>query len=125
MRMGTRNRLVSALMAVGYLLTVSAASLFHNHADHRGGACSHEASSHGRHGDADDHSRHPQSPSPCSDDGSECSVCQFLAQKPAPTIAVVVASSGALVQDASVAPPARVIAGVFSAWHSRGPPSLA
>jgi hypothetical protein len=131
MRLGTKNRLVSLLLAAGYLLAVSAASLFHDHADPGCGDCSHsqssahKASSHCHPGDSDDHPQSPKNPSQCPADGSHCSVCQFLAQKPAPTAELPTAASGTLVQQAFAAPPARIQAGVFSAWHSRGPPPLA
>jgi hypothetical protein len=131
MRLGTKNRLVSMLRAAGYLLAVGAASLFHNHAAPGCGDCSHsqssphEASSDCRHGDSDNHPQPPKNPSQCPTDGSHCSVCQFLAQKPAPTAELPTAASGILVRETFAAPPARMQAGVFSAWHSRGPPTLA
>ena len=62
-----RSRKLTVLTAASYLLAVTASALFHNHDGHgdeqpRPGV----SASHG----ADDH---------------DCSVCQFLAQKPAPT----------------------------------------
>jgi hypothetical protein len=131
MRLGTRNRLVSLFVAAGYVLAVSAASLFHDHAAPGCGDCSHqqstahEASPDCHHGDSDNHPQPPKNPSQCPADGSHCSVCQFLAQKPAPTAGLTTAGSGMLVQEAVAPPPASFVAGVFSAWHSRGPPSRA
>jgi hypothetical protein len=123
MHMGMKNRWVSLLVAAGYLLAVSAASLFHHHADQDGGGCCHAQSS--AHGAPDDHSPRPSAPSPCPSDNSHCSVCQFLAQKPAPTAEVAPVTAGVLVQEAFLPPPAHVTAGVFSAWRSRGPPAFA
>jgi hypothetical protein len=126
MRMGMKNRWVSVLVAAGYLLAVSTASLFHHHADRDGGECCHEQSP--SHGAMDDHSPCSQAPSdhsPGSLGDNHCSVCQFLAQKPAPTAEVVSETPGALVQEAFMPPPARIAVGVFSAWHSRGPPAFA
>jgi hypothetical protein len=125
-----KNRCLAALAAVGYLLTVSTASLFHDHAGGHGGGCCHGASAadeesadecHASH-DHSPRSKSPGSPSPCPSDHGSCSVCQFLGQKPAPTAEVVLASSGTLVQEVSSLPPTRISVGVFSAWHSRGPP---
>jgi hypothetical protein len=123
MRMGMKNRWVSLLVAAGYLLAVSTASLFHHHADQDGGGCHHEQSL--SHSASDGHSSRPNAPSPCPSDDSNCSVCQFLAQKPAPTAEVVPVTAGVLVQEVFSPPPARITVGVFSAWHSRGPPAFA
>jgi len=134
MRMGTKNRWGSVLMAVGYLLAVSTSSLFHHHADWDNGGCchgrslAHRASADCHHGASDNDSPRPKTPttpSPCPSDDGNCSVCQFLAQKPAPTADVVPVTSGVLVQEAFSPPSARITVGVFSAWHSRGPPDFA
>jgi hypothetical protein len=134
MLMGTKHRLASVLVAAGYLLAVSTASLFHHHPAQDGCGCRHvqsspqEAPADCCRGTSDDHSPRPNAPatpsqSP-SDDGG-CSVCQFLGQKPAPTADVAPVSSGTLVQAAVLPPPAHVAIGIFSAWHSRGPPPVA
>lgn len=134
MRMWTRNRGVSALMTVSYLLTVTMASLFHNHAISGGGGCCHEPSpahesSHDcHHGESDEHSSPPNThgiSGQCSSDGNSCPVCQFLGQKTAPAAELALVFSGALVQKAVLPAPASMVVGVFSAWHSRGPPVLA
>jgi hypothetical protein len=132
MRLGTTNRWVSAFVAASYLLAVSAASLFHHHPDRGGcghsGSSSQQASADCHHGESDDHSptsKSPRVPSQCPSDDGGCSVCHFLGQKPAPTADVATVSSGTLVQAAVLPPPARISVGNFSAWHSRGPPSLA
>ena len=134
MRRGMKNRWVSVLVAAGYLLAISTASLFHNHADRGSGGCyhgrslAHEASADCHHGEADDDSPRPnapKTPAQCPSDDSHCSVCQFLAQKPAPTAEVAAVSTGVLVQEAYLPAPPRITVGVFSAWHSRGPPAVA
>jgi hypothetical protein len=126
MRMGMKSRWISVLVAAGYLLVVSTASLFHHHADQDGGGCCHGQSL--GYGASDDHSpcsKPPSIPSSPPSDDNNCSVCQFLAQKPAPTAEVVAVTAGVLVQEAYLPPPAHSSVGVFSAWHSRGPPALA
>ena len=128
MRMGMKNRWVSVLVAAGYLLAVSTASLFHHHADRDNSGCCHGrsgASADCHRGAPDDDSPRPNTPPPCPPDDSNCSVCQFLAQKPAPTPEVAPVNTGVLVQEAFSLPPARIAVGVFSAWHSRGPPTVA
>jgi hypothetical protein len=134
MRVGIKSRCVASLLAVGYLLAISAAPLFHNHAAENGGGCCHErsaarvASAEEHHTAADCHRPHhktPGAPSRCPADDGRCSVCQFLGQAPAPTAEVVLISSGTLVQEVSSPPPPRLAIGVFSAWHSRGPPAFA
>jgi hypothetical protein len=129
MRLGMRNRCVASFVAVGYLLTVTAASLFHNHPPVARGACCHEQSTADEHhGSSHDHQPHhktPKSPSGCPADDGRCSVCQYLAHKPAPTAEVALAASGILIQAVLAPPPVRLAASVFSPWHSRGPPTLA
>jgi hypothetical protein len=133
MRLGMRNRCLASLVAVGYLLTVSAASLFHNHGAADGGGCCHErstahaASADEHHGSSHDHEPHhktPKSPSGCPADDGRCSVCQYLAQKPVPTAEVAPVGSGTLIEEVLAPPPARLSIGAFWAWHSRGPPAL-
>jgi hypothetical protein len=134
MRIWLKNRCFAALVAVGYLLTVSMASLFHDHSVECGGGCchghspAHSDAADEHHAVADQHSGHhetPCSPGRCPTDGRGCCVCQFLAQKPAPMAEVAPVDSGTLVQEAALPPPARLAAAVFSAWHSRGPPAVA
>jgi hypothetical protein len=129
MRLETRNRCLATVVAVGYLLTVSAASLFHNHGVESCGGCCHERSmADQHHGSAHSHGPHhktPKAPSGCPADDGRCSVCQFLAQKPVPTAAVTLSGSGTLIATVLAPPPARLAVGAFSAWHSRGPPALA
>ena len=134
MRIGTKHHLVSVLVAAGYLLAVSAASLFHHHPDQGGDGCRHaqssprEASADCYRGESDEHSPRsnaPVAPSRCPSDDGGCSVCHFLGQKPAPTADMAPIISGTLVQEAGLSPPACVSVGVFSPWHSRGPPALA
>ncbi|MCE5302594.1 MAG: hypothetical protein LLF97_05725 [Planctomycetaceae bacterium] len=101
-----RNRVGSFVLAVGYLLTVTVSGSFHDH-------------HHGQDG--------PSSPRPGvsashGEPHSECSVCQFLAQKPAPAAVVAVVDAGRLVQTVVPSLPCRLSSGVFSAWQSRAPP---
>lgn len=102
-----RNRIRTVLFAACYLLAVSASALFHHHdgdqdESHRPGV----AASHGEGQD-------------------ECSVCQFLAQKPAPMAEVEPVESGTLVQELAAPSPESAMSGVFSAWQSRAPPAFA
>ncbi|MEN6407764.1 MAG: DUF2946 family protein [Thermoguttaceae bacterium] len=103
----SQNRLGSLVLAVGYLLTVTVSGSFHDH--HHG------------HGDPSDSSR-PGVSALHGDQHGECSVCQFLAQKPAPVAVVAVADVGQLVQTVVSSSLSRVSTGVFSAWQSRAPP---
>ena len=117
------SRKLTVLTAAGYLLAVSTASLFHHHADQDGGGCCHGQSL--AHGALDDHSppsKVPSDHSPGSLSDSNCSVCQFLAQKPAPVALIAPVDSGTLVQGVAEPAPVRVVAVLFTAWHSRAPP---
>jgi hypothetical protein len=105
--MRIRSRTVTIVMAASYLLAVTASASFHHHGAHN------------------------NSPTPSgisashSSDEHACPVCQFLAQKPAPTTDVVPATLSALVREVFLPAPERPVIGVFAAWHSRGPPDLA
>jgi hypothetical protein len=129
MRTSMHHRWVSSLTIAAYLLAITAASLFHNHAVRDGGRCCHEdALAHKTSADHDrgdsSHSHAPGVPSQCPDD-ENCSACQFLAHKPAPITPAAATDAGTLIEEAFTPSPARVVAGVFSAWQSRGPPTFA
>jgi hypothetical protein len=102
-----RNRKLTVLTAASYLLAITVSALFHNHDGHGneqpqpGVSAAHSA---------DDH---------------DCSVCQFLAQKPAPAADVTPVDVGALVQEVAAPAPVCTVGVVFTAWHSRAPPVLA
>jgi hypothetical protein len=134
MRISMPNRCLSLLIAVGYLLTISMASFFHEHA-----ACSHGGHSHHsliahsadshecRHA-TNEHSpgkKRPASHPGCPTDDGHCSVCQFLGQKPATTPELTLTSAGTQVQELLVQSPSCPAPRVIAAWHSRGPPALA
>jgi hypothetical protein len=95
------------LFAAGYLLAVSAAGLFHNHADHGEGPSD------------------SKTPPPCIGEEHGCAVCDFLAQKPAPVVAVSPEPLAAVVQEVAAPVPVRSEVVVFAAWNSRAPPSPA
>ena len=98
-----RNPKLTVLTAASYLLAITASALFHNH--HHG----------------EDQPRPGVSASHWAD-GHECSICQFLAQKPAPAAVVAPVGLSAPVQEVVAAAPACAVRGVFAAWHSRAPP---
>jgi hypothetical protein len=128
MRFRMRSRCGSWLLAVGYLLTISTASLFHDHS-----GCEHGHSSQGstadRHGDSHAEGHPGAKPShnpprtPAND--GDCPVCQYLAQKAASTPDAAAADAGDFVQDAYTPPQHFSSPDAFSAWHSRGPPAIA
>ena len=101
-----RNRLLTVLLAANYLLAVGTAALFHSHHDH------------------DEEQRRPGLSAAHAVDDHECSICQFLAQKPVPVAPVSPPSPGMLVQGVAALVPVCVVGAVFTAWHSRAPPSL-
>ncbi len=105
--MQARKRIFSTATAVGYLLTVTVSALFHSH-----NCCGRPASRPGVYA------------SHCADE-HDCSVCQFLAQKPAPTAEVSPVDVGSPVEEVVAAAPLGAVGDVFSAWHSRAPPSVA
>ena len=89
--MWTRNRRLTAVVAAGYVLALAAAALVHDHAGHDGGCCGGQCGTHalaGNHQPGGSHGGHQDGQParrsrrhPTQD--SNCSVCQFLAQKPA------------------------------------------
>ena len=102
-----RSRKLSIVTAASYLLVVTFSALFHDHHGHGHGASRPGvAAAHV----ADDH---------------DCSVCQFLAQKPAPAAVVAPEIASALVQDVAVSAPCCPLHGAFTAWQSRAPPAVA
>jgi hypothetical protein len=103
-----RHRNLRLLLAVGYLLTVTASALFHHHAHHEG----HEEAS--RPGVSASHLA----------ESHYCAVCEFLAQKPAPATCVAVVEAGELVQSVAATMPVFRVAAIFSAWQSRAPPAV-
>jgi hypothetical protein len=113
-------------MAIGYVLIVVAAPLFHNHtagngagcslaADRCVGECASDAAASVKEHAAASHASEVDS----------CPVCQFLSHKPAPTAEITPVGFGELV--AAAASPALPLAsvGFFSAWQSRAPPCFA
>lgn len=103
-----QNRLLTVLTTASYLLAVSVSALFHEH-----------------HGHDDEQSRPGVSASQADDAEHDCSICQFLAQKPAPVAHVAPVSSSLLVGDLAAAAPVIADRDVVPAWHSRAPPVFA
>jgi Protein of unknown function (DUF2946) len=103
----SRNRILTVFLATSYLLAVSASALFHDHGEH-----------------GEDQARPGVSSSHPGDD-QDCSVCQFLAQKPAPLADAAPSDFSALVQRVAPSAPECIVGGLFSAWQSRAPPVLA
>ena len=102
-----RNRTLTVLTTASYLLAITASALFHNHHGHgKEDSCPGASAAH-------------------STEGHDCSVCQFLAQKPAPVADVAPESASTLVQEVAAPAPACPVRGVFTAWHSRAPPVVA
>ena len=105
--MFVRSHKLTVLTAASYLLAITASGLFHNHE-----GCGHErplpgvSAAHGG-------------------DHHDCSVCQFLAQKPAPAANVAPVGASLRAQEVTAAAPVCAVSGVFSAWHSRAPPAVA
>ena len=102
-----RNRKLTVLVAASYLLVVCATSLFHHHEEH------------------DEGSFGPGFAASHSESGEDCSICQFLAQNPAPVTYVVPVESGELVQKVLQLEASRFDFDLFSAWQSRAPPCFA
>ena len=130
-----RRRILSVLTTASYLLAITVATQFHSHG-HEGASdcCGHggfhatiagDAAAGHSHGASGENHSGPKSPAPRPADNHDCPVCQFLAQKPAPTAEVALVSCGVLVQEAFFSAPARMVVGVFSAWQSRAPPVFA
>lgn len=105
--MNTWRRRLTVLVLASYVLAVSASARFHNH-----------------HSD-DDGDQRPGFAASHSGDSHDCSVCQFLAQKPAPTSDVAPVELSALVQQVAAVPLALCMCGIFTAWQSRAPPAFA
>gem|GEM_PF-3160337 len=130
MQMLARNRTFSVLTSFGYVLTITVAATFHNHGGNEGGhfGCHAGACTKSLACDCDVHDEDrscPVAPADGSTDDGDCSVCQFLAQKPAPVEDVPPPSIESMVEEAVAPAPARVAGSVFSAWRSRAPPSVA
>ena len=132
--MRMRNRRPTVLVAAGYAFVATAAGLFHNHvrqkdvgcgSHNRSCAIARDGSSSCRHDTHHDGHRGPSDPIQCPADDSNCLVCQFLAQKPAPVAEVAPVASFLLLHAVAVIGSSRSISGVFAAWHSRAPPALA
>jgi hypothetical protein len=104
--MWVRSRKLSVFTAASYLLVISLSALFHDHHGHNKGP-----------------SRPGVSAAHAADD-HDCSVCQFLAQKPAPAAEIAPEIASALVQDIAAPAPLCLVRGVFAAWQSRAPPSI-
>jgi len=120
------------LATAAYVLAITTSGLFHNHAlpRHGGGCCTHPAAaqemcSHDGAGECADHFLPQTVAFQQSSDDVPCPVCQFLAQKPAPPVAVAPVSVGVLAQFVASPAPARVVSNLFSAWRSRAPPVAA
>jgi hypothetical protein len=105
--MWVQSRKLSILTAASYLLVITLSALFHNH-----------------HGHGEGPSRPGVSASDAADD-HDCSVCQFLAQKPAPAADIAPAAASTLVADVAASAPSCPVRGVFAAWQSRAPPAFA
>jgi hypothetical protein len=102
-----RSRKLSILTAASYLLVITGSALFHNHYGH-----------------GEEASRPGVSAADAADD-HDCSVCQFLAQKPAPAVQVAPEIASALVQDVAAPAPWCPPRAAFAAWQSRAPPAVA
>lgn len=105
--MKLRSRTLSVFTVASYLLAITASALFHEHRS--GGEQQLFPSVFAAHGEGD----------------HDCSVCQFLAQKPAPAADVAPVGAGVWVQELPAASPVSAVSGAFSAWHSRAPPTVA
>jgi hypothetical protein len=103
--MSLQKRLFTVCMAASYLLVITASALFHEHHDHH-----------------DEGPTRPGVADSQADDDHDCSVCQFLAQKPAPTSLIAPESVRGLVQCIFPPAPRCVALDAFSAWRSRAPP---
>lgn len=102
-----KNRTLTVLITASYLLAITASALFHNH-----------------HGHGKEDPRPGASAAHATED-HDCSVCQFLAQKPAPAANVTPESASTLVQEVAAPAPVCPVRGVFTAWYSRAPPVVA
>jgi len=100
-----RNRFLAILLATSYLLVVATSARFHRHGEHD-----------------EDQPQRPGFAASHAGDEHDCSVCQFLAQKPAPLAAVAPADNRDLVQEVVAPSLPRHFCVLFSAWQSRAPP---
>ena len=125
----TRNRAISVLTSIGYVLTITVAALFHDHGGNGGYGClcpagwdtqSPAADCAGHNG-----SRSPPVAPAHHSSNDHCAVCQFLAQKPAPAEDLPPPTIETTVEAVVESAPARTASVVFSAWRSRAPPSVA
>ncbi len=101
--MRARNPRLTVFTTASYLLTIVGAALFHDH--------HHGEEQHG-----------PGVSASHATGGHECSVCQFMAQKPAPAADITPVSASAPVSEVLAVAPACAVRGVFAAWHSRALP---
>ena len=129
-RAGWRNRGISAVAAVCYGLTVTTAGLLHNHRDFDAGngfgcCCSAQACVCAERPDQPGLQSHESSSERCPADGSQCTICKFLAQKTLPVAAVVEVSSAPFVQFVAVAATPQSLPAIAPSWHSRAPPDAA
>ena len=127
MQMLAKNRTFSVLTSFGYVLTITVSALFHNHSGNEGGHCGCHAgaSTKSLACDCDAHGEGRSYPVAPADGSTDCPVCQFLAQKPAPAAELPPPRLESMVEEAVAPVPARVARGVFTAWRSRAPPSVA
>ena len=105
--MFVQSRKLTVLTAASYLLAVTVSALFHEHK-----SCGRERP-------------RPGVSAARGEPDHDCSVCQFLAQKPAPAADVAPVGPSLPSQEVSAASPVCAACGVFSAWHSRAPPAVA
>lgn len=106
--MPLRNRFLTIFLTISYLLVVGVSARFHHH-------CEHDEDQPSRPGFAASH----------AEKDHDCSVCQFLAQKPAPLATVAPADISNLVQNVVSPVPPCFLGTLFSAWQSRAPPAFA
>jgi hypothetical protein len=102
--MWMRNRSLTVFTAASYLLAVTASALFHHH---------------------DGHEEEPSRPGASAShygESEDCSVCQFLAQKPVPVVIAAAVTPPTPVAEVAAQPPVRVVGGVLIRWRSRAPP---
>jgi hypothetical protein len=102
-----RSRKLTVLTAASYLLAITASALFHEHKS------------------CDDRPSRPGVSAAHGDSDHDCSVCQFLTQKPAPAADVAPVGPILRAQELPAESAVCAVSGVFSAWHSRAPPAVA
>ena len=126
-RAGWRNCGMSVVAAVCYGLAVTTAGLWHNHHDFDAGngfgcCCSAQGCLHSERPDQHRLESRESSPERSPADGSQCTICKFLAQKTLPVAAVVEVSSAPFVQTVAVAATPQSLPAIAPSWHSRAPP---